>query len=128
MDNPRLGRKTLDHVVAFREQFDMAVWGELTPECGTVACLAGHALLQDGCRLDGDDQFYRPDGSWIADPGAEATDRLGLTDHERWGAYDETCSLFGEPDEDEAIARFRAIVEASEAAADLLEREEIRRG
>jgi hypothetical protein len=42
--------------------------------------------------------------------GDEAADLLGLTDAQRGG---EDCPLFGDPDQDEAIAWLRALVEAT---------------
>lgn len=58
--NIPLLRKTLEHIVAFPEEWDQTVWGaapleqlpELTKEntqaCGTAFCFAGHALLLSG--------------------------------------------------------------------------------
>lgn len=114
--NTELGRKVLAHVTARRDQFDMTVWGDRDPECGTVACLAGWAMLLSGYRLR-DGEFVRPDGCEVESgtEGDEAALLLELSDAERYGSHGEECSLFGEWDEEEAIARFRKLVEASEA-------------
>lgn len=115
MKNAELGRRVLDQVDAHPEQFDMAEWGYKSPVCGTVACLAGRALLLSGYTLDKDGHFWSPDGNRKVLPGEEAHWLLGLTDSERWSDNDEP-SLFSDMDRDRAIARFRAMVEAAESA------------
>jgi hypothetical protein len=38
-------REVADRILADPEHFDMYVWGTRSPQCGTNACLAGHAIL-----------------------------------------------------------------------------------
>lgn len=109
MDNTQLGRKVVDVMDCNPEQFSMSTWGEVT-DCGTVACLAGTAMLQSGYRLR-DGAFYRPDGSFVTNEGREAKNLLGLTDEEEYapGAGGTIWYDFnGGPD------RFRKLVEESE--------------
>lgn len=88
----------------------MHTFGDRDPVCGTVACLGGHAMLQSpGYRLDEYSVFRRPDGTAVVSEGDEAQELLGLPDSER--------GLFIEWDHGRAIERFRALVEAAEAAA-----------
>lgn len=114
MKNVQLGRKVLDHVTTHPEQFNMGVWGERGP-CGTAACLAGWTMLLSGYKLDKLDRFIRPDYTMVGlgDHTQEASDLLGITDEE-WAAQD--GHLFAEKPAEQAIAQFRALVEASEAA------------
>lgn len=114
--NTELGRKVLDHVTAHRDQFDMRKWGEGNEACGTTACLAGWAMLLSGYSLRDWDIFVRPDGSFVPrgyrnDEGAAL---LELSEAERYGDVGQH-TLFGEPDDDKAIERFRALLEAAEA-------------
>lgn len=116
--NTELGRRILDHITAHRDQFDMGIWGRFDPECGTAACLAGWAMLLSGYRVNDIEDFIRPDGSAVR-PGVEGDEAAGLLDlsyEERYGAEEDECSLFTSPDEDQAIARFRALVEVAEAS------------
>jgi len=120
MDNPRLGRKVLDFVTAHRDQFDMGAWGYTSHACGTTGCLAGWAMILSGYTLavnqsSGAETFRRPDGSEVSDEGGEAQELLGLTAGERDnGSGASPLFLMYE---DEAIERFRELVEASEARA-----------
>ena len=119
--NTELGRKVLDHVTVHRDQFDMGIWGEPDTECGTVACLAGWAMLLSGYRLGygrKGSYFARPDGTPIPDgtDGDEAARLLDLSCEERYGSGEDECSLFTAPDDDIAIERFRALVDAAEAS------------
>jgi len=111
MDNPQLGRKILDIADFETERFDMLVWG-MTTSCGTAACLAGHTLLQSGYKLDGGENFLRPDGTPIPNnPGEEARQLLGMTRGEV------TFSDMELPlwvDFNHGLERFRAIVERAE--------------
>jgi hypothetical protein len=125
MDNPELGRLVLKRIEAEPELFDMETYGMITP-CGTVACLAGHAMLASGYVLretgslfDPLSVFIRPDGTPVHDKGREAAGLLGLTDGEfrgedyRLGGIQ--IPLFhGMQSRERAIARFRALVEAAE--------------
>lgn len=122
MDNPELGRLIIKQVEAFPETFGMPRW-----ICGTAACLGGHALLLSGYELrpcgagetfvHGIDQqnrpviFRRPDGSDVHDPGREAQMLLGMSDEEAGSGTGNIFSPFQH--EDHALARFRALVEAS---------------
>ena len=122
--NAELGRKVLDYVTAHRDQFDMNVFGEHVPACGTTACLAGWALLLSGYQITGFDLFARPDGTEVSGEtlSREAGWLLGIP-AEEFDA-DGECPLFYVEDDDEAIERFRALVEAAEqlgreAGADL---------
>ena len=111
--DPVLGRKVLDHVTAHREQFDMKDWGRITPTCGTSACLAGWTLLLHGHTVDEAGVFRDSAGCRVGVP-TTAAELLKLTDEERWGADPANPGLFSEFDDDVAIARFRALVEAAE--------------
>ena len=117
MDNPGLGRKVLDFVTEHPKQFDMDDWGRET-DCGTVGCLAGHTMLQAGYEIC-DFVYLRPDGSRVGDHAREAASLLGLTEVDRFGEFDDLttgCLFSSRQPADEALARFRSIVEASEAA------------
>jgi len=109
MDNPKLGREVLDVVDFEPEQFRMTVWGGYT-SCGTVACLAGTALLKSGYRLGRHGYYHRPDGELVRDISGEARCLLGMT-----GA--EICNQ-GElaiwVDFTHGVERFRALVEKAE--------------
>lgn len=64
------------------EHFDMGTWGTKT-ECGTTACIAGHALLLAGYKLrlnikEGDYEFVSPKGRVVSPPIA-ARRELGLS-------------------------------------------------
>jgi hypothetical protein len=111
--NTELGRKVLEHVTAHRGQFDMSIYVDADPECGTTACLAGWAMLLSGYRA-ADASVMRPDGSYVIDKSNEAARLLGLDHAEQYGSYGD-CTLFGEFSEERAIERFRAILEAAEA-------------
>lgn len=116
--NADLGRKVLDHVTAHREQFDMSDFGHIDPECGTVCCLGGWAMVLSGYHVS-PQAFFRPDGSVVGSEGDEARELLGLSDEEYAREYEgsRVPSLFLDYDEDRAIERFRALVEAAEAVA-----------
>ena len=88
MDNPELGRKVLDFVTEHPEQFDMDDWGRFSSACGTIGCLAGHAMLQGGYRFDPNlNAYVRPDGSTVHDHPGEAARLLGLDHIERYGSH-----------------------------------------
>jgi hypothetical protein len=112
MDNPELGRKVLNVADLEPESFSMGTWGERTV-CGTVACLAGHALLQSGYRLHRSGEFTRPDGTHVYSMSGEAERLLGMTGQEAQGDgiiplwYD----MFG------GLDRFRKLVEEAEGRA-----------
>jgi hypothetical protein len=81
MQNAELGRKVVDVMDTAPELFDMGTWGSHTP-CGTVGCLAGHAMLQAGYSLSFGGLFTRPDGSAVLDEAAEAQYLLGMSRRE----------------------------------------------
>src|SRR5712692_7014474 len=112
MDNPELGRKVLDYVTSHPGEFDMTVWGGFTP-CGTVACLAGHTMLLAGYQLARLNSFHRPDGTKVRRKSAEAAKLLGLVPDEQFSQ--DSFSLFGVQQNEDAIKWFRRLVEKSEA-------------
>ena len=112
MDNPELGRKVLDVADFEPEHFDMHVWAKHSL-CGTVACLAGHALLQAGYELDSWSQFVRPDDlSYVTGIPWEAELVLGMTGEEVDGAHGSNLPLWN--DFENGLERFRAVVEKAE--------------
>lgn len=90
MDNTELGKLVLKQIGAFPETFRMSTFGYISP-CGTVACLAGHAMLLSGYELNNSDfaitipRYRRPDGSLVSPPamGAEAAQLLGMHGQEQ---------------------------------------------
>lgn len=64
------------------EHFDMSAWGTKT-ECGTTACIAGHALLLAGYKLrlnvDNKYDFVSPKGR-VVNPPRAARRELGLSE------------------------------------------------
>jgi hypothetical protein len=118
----KLGRAVLDVVDYEPEHFSMLRWGGIEA-CGTVACLAGTALLKAGCTLrqvpDGFAwcEFRRPDGSAVTSEAAEAQFLLGLTDDEV--GIGEAGTGIGTRlwhDYEHGVERFRALVEKAEKA------------
>lgn len=113
MRNVQLGREIVDVMDMQPEQFSMEVWGQATV-CGTVACLAGTAMLRSGYKLRFSSVFYRPDGTPVTNEWREASKLLGLEDDEEYvkdgGSiwYD----IANGPD------RFRKLVEESEGRQD----------
>lgn len=71
MRNFQLGRKVLDIADNAPERFSMMYWGE-EGDCGTVACAAGHTMLESDYTFDGVHYYYRPDGTRVHDNAAEA--------------------------------------------------------
>jgi hypothetical protein len=112
--NAALGRRVLNHLTWHRDQLDTSGWGWHDCERGTIASVAGWALLLSGYTLPQRGQYQRPDGTVVGwhQAADEAAGLLGLTGAEQYGG---DCPLFGEPDEGKAIARLRALVEAAEA-------------
>lgn len=109
MENAELGRKVLDQIDARPETLYMGAWGYGSCEpgeewaCGTVACLAGHAMLAAGYSLRRH-LYYRPDGTRVNDEAGEAAVLLGFRDGEARVFHD----MAGGP------ARFREMVEKAE--------------
>lgn len=124
MENQHLAEMIIKQIDAFPESFAMDQWGSVT-SCGTVACLAGHAMLHCGYRLAGVTKtdwmgiqyqaffFADDDGIPVANYGNEAQRLLGMSDEERYG---ETAYGIPRPDGDiflnmnSGLARFRALV------------------
>jgi hypothetical protein len=110
MQNVKLGRAIVDVMDLTPELFNMNSWGRVTA-CGTVACLAGHAMLLSGYTCKGTGGlFYRPDGTLVFDEAGEARCLLGME-------YEEIRIGFGSEiwhDYVEGPDRFRKLVEESE--------------
>jgi hypothetical protein len=85
MDNVMLGQLILKQADTYPESFSMRSWGYAEGGCGTIACLAGHAMLFEGYALEGYEKYCRPDGSAITEGyGNEAQRLLGMSDAERF--------------------------------------------
>lgn len=115
-----MGRLVLKQIDADPASFDMLTFGKRT-DCGTVACLAGHALLLSGYRMveagaDAPGQvWYRPDGTRVTCLDAEGQAVLGLTQKEYLYRPDgDEVPLFYDYSETMAVERLRLAVEASE--------------
>lgn len=122
MRNPELGRKILDIIDTQPEKFQMSVFGAHRYDpagevCGTVACLAGWAMLLSGYELDKDDIFLRPDGTDVDSEDGEARELLGMSITDELSGYDGSVhdphakvwfDFFHGPD------RFRKLVEKAE--------------
>jgi hypothetical protein len=113
--NYELGRTVLNMIDARPELLDMKVYGNgnwtpgLEPDCGTVACLAGHAMIAAGYKMelvDNKTDFFRPDGSKVEWESAEAGELLGITGAEKWVFFS-----WNGPEE------FRTLVEEAEKDA-----------
>lgn len=118
MKDTVLGREVLDQADAHPDSFDMGGWAYASPrsECGTVACLAGWAMLKRGYTYHqsgaGVVAFYRPDGSFVSYIADEAEYLLGMADDDVYGG--------GRPiwhDMDDGLDRFRKLVEEAEGQA-----------
>lgn len=99
IDVPRL-RKELEYVTAHREQWKQGSWINRT-SCGTVACLAGNTVLNEGCvpaygsgSRAVTSTVITQEGRWlhVADVAAKL---LGLTTHQADVLFDASNSLFG---------------------------------
>jgi hypothetical protein len=112
MENPELGRMILKEIDAHPDSFTMALWGKPTA-CGTVACLAGHAMLLSGYTLRAENTFFRPDGTYVGVPSSEAAGLLGLTKAERF-SREYPFDLFLDQEPGSAVRRLRAAVGTSE--------------
>jgi hypothetical protein len=125
MKNPELARLVLKQVQAHPETFEMGVWG-MREECGTVACLAGWAMVFSGYELrqvplppyarpeqPGDTwAFFRPDGTWVEEDEWEGRHLLGLSDEEYRDGFG--VELFYD-DPEGALTRLQELIAASEA-------------
>jgi hypothetical protein len=108
VENPELGRAVLSLIDAHPGRLDMCTWGYQGPECGTVACLAGHTLLAAGYKLHGYN-FYRPDGSLVPNEPVEAEILLGMTGSDGNDTLPLWLDFENGPD------RFREMIEKAEA-------------
>ena len=127
MENVNLGRKVVDHLTLNPQELDMGTYGERHP-CGTIACLAGHTMLQAGYTLVDNDlsqHFIRPDGTTVEDEAFEARELLGISDVEYYwpwiaipaqGNPGATTIFAGYLTNEEAFYRFKQIVLLSEMA------------
>lgn len=123
MDNLGLALKVEATIDAHPWLFTMEEWA-VPHECGTAACLSGHAMLASGYTVTWAEEggvtcavFTRPDGSSVACEADEGRSLLGLSDEEYYCAdagEDEEKELFWMDDEP-ARKRFRAIVAAEVA-------------
>lgn len=117
MENYKLGRQVLNQIESDPDSFDMTTWAYRSREhaCGTVACLAGHTMLQSGYpHEDSTGLFFRPDGSIVPGGyGEEAARLLGLNPGEvqAEGGVELWFDLTGGYD------RFKGLVEYAEAQA-----------
>jgi hypothetical protein len=125
MENAELGRLALKQIDTFPDTFSMSTWGIRT-ECGTVACLAGHAMLCSGYEEKTFPQYrmvsyIRPDGAEVLRTltghrayGDEAQELLGMSKTERYGC---PCPLRPGCDDDifldmgHGLERFRRLLE-----------------
>jgi hypothetical protein len=83
--NIELAEKVREAIFMDPESHDQGEYGRIT-DCGTIACIAGHTLLQDGYTVkltkDNYTQYSRPDGSAVGFEFEEARELLGLTSEE----------------------------------------------
>jgi hypothetical protein len=116
MENIELAKLILKQIDAFPESFDMNSWVAVSP-CGTVACIAGHAMLLSGYSWGKTlhpggyyiSRFTRPDGTVVDDNQTEGQKLLGLADDEYFTEYaGDPMGLFW-LENDEAVARLRSL-------------------
>lgn len=107
--NTVLARRVLARVEACPDVLDMLSFARFHRKRLVSACLAGHVLLMSGYwPAAGGVLWEAPDGSYLPDALRTAADLIGTGD----------LALFSQDlDRDTAIARFRAAIEAAEAAA-----------
>lgn len=108
MENLALAEAVLAHLEEHPGEHDQSMWGKDTP-CGTIACIAGRAMLLTPGYSFTDGIFYHH-GHIVSDEGREAFRLLGLTDDEYYGTGAEP-TLFGGTNA-EALGRLRHVVEA----------------
>lgn len=126
MENLTLAEDVLTRLEAGRAAVNMGIWVKLDARtgdgrCGTVACIAGHILIAAGyVPIPGDmggDWFRAPDGLRVVrsvNIPSEAEEVIGFTEEELYDNPDDEeddGDLFLMWDADEAIARFRHLVE-----------------
>lgn len=69
--NVRALRKVQEQILAAPKNFGMAYYFDIDPECGTVCCIAGYAVLNAKLMKEYTPGFFRPT------PKAEALHLLG---------------------------------------------------
>ena len=118
MENLELAKLVLKQADTYPETFDMNVFCEIGP-CGTVACIAGHALLLSGMYsvvTEHDEHTYllEPDGELLAaDEGIrKAQCLLGMSDAERFAGNSYNDIFY---DFQDGLSRFRELTESSSA-------------
>lgn len=120
--NTELGREILGVHDARPQQLKMSTWGR-EGLCGTVACIAGWALLLSGWELEDDLVIqFRKGGRTLLfsdEVREEARRLLDLSDAEYEREYNDErgITLFDNQPTHHAIAWLREITEAAEAAA-----------
>jgi hypothetical protein len=125
--NLELAQRVCKQITAFPESYRMECWvGEPEEGCGTVACIAGHAMLMSGYSytkmkdpdsdsvLPGAFLFVRPDGTEVDSSlnESEAISLLELTDEEYEG--EDGIPLFHDYLGDSAATRLRILIEQAE--------------
>jgi hypothetical protein len=90
VENKELGRLVLKQAEAEPRSLDMCSWGH-RDSCGTVACIAGWAMIFSGYTLpDEHDEcgcYQRPDGTHVSNHGEEGQRLLGLSNEERYSVF-----------------------------------------
>jgi hypothetical protein len=128
MENKELGRLILKQEEAEPWSFRMSHWATRS-DCGTTACIAGHAMLMSGyslrvCEIGSTRivAFIRPDGSEVFDHTSEGMKLLGFSrscmsvlrcDGSCGGYHDPETGhgLFTEFDDQRALDRLRELCE-----------------
>ena len=112
--NIELAEKVLSHI---EHDPDSHYQGSWINECGTTACIAGHAMLASGQYVRRQSEYselvhlVHKDTGKLAEPVIDGARLLGLTS-------DDATNIFMEMDEDVAIRKLRnKITEAKHAAA-----------
>lgn len=112
MLNIPLARKVLEHIEAHPEEHAQAHFASKN-ECGTTACIAGHALLLSGAyridNFDGDEfDFFEASTGKLVLPSDTAQGLLGLTHDQREELF------FALQDKDEALEYLRNLITDAE--------------
>jgi hypothetical protein len=115
----QLANDVREAVIMSPEGHDQVYYGKVT-DCGTTACLAGHAMLLSGYtlrrgrRAGSSAEFLRPNGSVVDYEFWEAWRLLGLT-------YGEASHVFHCLNNSEAIDRLEGLIKKYENGRDLME-------
>jgi hypothetical protein len=120
----QLANDVREAVIMNPDSHEQAYYGQVT-DCGTTACLAGHAMLLSGytlrrgrcarcCCAGSSAEFLRPNGSVVDYEFREARQLLGLTS-------EEADELFWCLNNSEAIDRLEGLIKKYENGRDLLE-------